>query len=67
MPHGIVGGENKVKTMLIVAVNITAQKIFIDHFLSYSVELNCMLTEGVRLDRKRTSLCNEIRKLLTAS
>lgn len=66
MPHGIVGGENKVKTMLIVAANITAQKIFIDHFLSYSVELN-PLTEGVRLDQKRTSLCNEIRKVLTAS
>lgn len=50
MPHSIVGGENKVRTMLILAVNITAQKTFINYFLSYSVELNYMLTEGVCLD-----------------
>lgn len=43
MPHSIAGGENKVGTMLISAVNITAQKTFIDYFLSYSVELKCML------------------------
>lgn len=67
MPHRIVGGENKVRAMLIFAVNITAQKTCIDYFLSYSVELNCMLTEGVGLDQKRTALYNEIRKVLIAS
>lgn len=67
MPRSIVGGENKVRTMLILAVNITAQKTFTDYFLSYSVELNCMLTGRVHLDQKRTSLYNEIRKVLIAS
>lgn len=67
MPRSIVGGENKVRTMLILAVNITAQKTFTDYFLSYSVELNCMLTERVHLDQKRTSLYNEIREVLIAS
>lgn len=67
MPHGIVGGENKVTKMLIFAVNITEQKVFTGYFLCYSVELNCMLTEGVLLDQKRASLCSEIRKVLIAS
>lgn len=50
-----VGGENKVRTMLIFAVNITAQKTSIGYFLSYSVELNCILTEGASSDQKRAS------------
>lgn len=62
-----VGGENKVRTMLIFAVNITAQKTFIECFLSYSVELNSILTEVASLAQKRTFLYNDIRKVLTVS
>lgn len=51
-----VGGENKVRTMLIFAVNIIAQKAFIGYFLSYSMELNYILAEGASLDQKRGSL-----------
>lgn len=51
-----VGGENKVRTMLIFAVNIIAQKTFTGYFLSCSVELNYILTERASLDQKRASL-----------
>lgn len=62
-----VGGENKVRTMLIFAVNITAQKTFIGYFLSYSVELNSILTEVASLAQETTSLYNDIRNVLTVS
>lgn len=61
-------GEKKVRTMLIFAISITAQKTFIGFFwFFYSVELNSILTGGASLAQKRASLYNEIRKGLVSS
>lgn len=52
-----VGGENKVRTLLIFCLKYRSTKdIYKPFFPLYSVELNCIITEGASLDQKTASL-----------